>query len=253
MPALPVSTEMEPRYALAGWLAAATTLALAVGGDSPRRWRAAAVALLALALPAALVANRVAWRAALAEQRRASTENLAFLELGHGDLLRAPSSLPASLAELRWLKEEHLGLARGAGWFYDDLYLCGRRPVGRVWGFDPRSGAVLRLPSRAVRALRRDYCSRLRQAALDVEFSWTPAGLLWRLGPYAFGRWSLVVDDGREAVEVPRRGGYRLASDEVRLRVGYASPEGWITFSPELALRRAEGSLRYTCPPAGRE
>ena len=251
LPVLPVSSEMQPRFALAAWAVAAA--AFAAGGGrlaaAGGRARAAGAVLLAAVLLAAATANRVAWRPLLAEQERRSAENRLFLDLEAGEMLRQPLGPAASLTELRWLKETHLGRPAGAGWFQDDLYLCGRRPPPRrVWGWDAERSGLREL---APAALRRRHCRAVRwRAPLSGRFAWSAAGLFWELGPYEAGRYALVMEDGVTVVPVPRRAGYRVPQAALELRIRYVAPAGWTTYSAPIALERGGPERRWRRPAA---
>jgi hypothetical protein len=230
---------MEPRYAIAAWLVAAVTFPFAC--RDLERWgrggRQAAGLLALVACLGGLVANRQDWTVRLADSERRSAEWRAFLTLAPGELLRRPLGVPGELGELRWWKEDVLGLPRGAGWFLDDLYLCLHPPPGRVWGWDDGARRVADLTPR-LPALRRSSCGVIRgDAPLRAEIRAVSTGIRWDLGPYTEGHYGLVLSDGLTAVEVPASGGFLLRRvTAMSLRVKYESPDGWVTYSPELAL-----------------
>jgi hypothetical protein len=238
-PVLPVSSLMEPRYAIAAWLVAAVTFPFAC--RDLERWgrggRQAAGLLALVACLGGLVANRQDWTVRLADSQRRSAEWRAFLTLAPGELLRRPLGVPGELGELRWWKEDVLGLPQGAGWFLDDLYLCLHPPAGRIWGWDDGARRVADLTPR-LPALRRSSCGVIRgDAPLRAEIRAVSTGIRWDLGPYTEGHYGLVLSDGLTAVEVPASGGFLLRRvTAMSLRVKYESPEGWTTYSPELAL-----------------
>jgi hypothetical protein len=244
---LPVSTQMEPRYAVVPWLVAAVTLPFALrelaarNGDRQGRQGAGPAAAAALALAVlGLVANRVDWKERYADSERRSAEWRAFLSLAPGELLRRPLGVPGELGELRWWKEEVRGLPRGAGWFFDDLYLCLHSlPPGtvRVRGWDPAARRVVDLTPR-LPAIRRSFCNAIRTTApLSAEIRGERTGISWDLGPYTEGRYRFVLGDGATAVDMPRTGGFLLRQlAPLSLRVEYEAPEGWVTYSPVLSL-----------------
>src|SRR5262249_4354353 len=144
-PAVPVSKAFQPRYAGLAWVAVAA--AFAFGCSALRKGgivsSGAAIALAAIACAAALSANRRAWDSRYAVAERMSDEGRFFLRMGAGDFLRRPRIPPAAMNELRWLKEERLGLARGAGWFADDLFLCEHASrVGRLFEYREAGRAI---------------------------------------------------------------------------------------------------------------
>jgi len=236
-PVLPVSTQMEPRYAVAAWLVAAMTLPFAWQALAARSGRNRSLAAALAVAVCALVANRIDWKDRLADSQRRSAESLAFLSMGSGELLRGPLGVPGELGELRWYKEEVQGLPRGAGWFLDDLYLCLHPESSRVRAWDEATRQVIDLAPR-LPSIRRTFCSAIHGAApLAVEIRGEGTGVSWSLGPYAAGRYRFVLGDGATAVDMPRTGGFLLRQlAPFSLRVKYESPDGWVTYSPALSV-----------------
>lgn len=254
LPVLPASVEMAPRLAAAAWLVVAVAAAAALhrfagGGRSARR-RIAAGTVAVGALVLAFAGNRAAWSVHHARAERMSTENRGFLELGRGELLRHPASPPAAMSELPRFAREVLGRPAPGGWFYDDLFLCGRpagaRPIRALWEYDAAAGRLVEVPD-SLPELRRAYCSRIRRRApLAAVFRRRAGGVLaWTLGPHREGRYAFVLDEGRLRYDVPRRGAFGIgALAPLTLRVRYESPGGWITYSPPLTLDLPPGETR---------
>ncbi|HYN19954.1 MAG TPA: hypothetical protein VE078_03265 [Thermoanaerobaculia bacterium] len=239
LPILPVSTEMVPRYAFAAWMVLAfcfpfgTEAMIRRGGIA--RWIGAGLALIGLA--GAAVAHLDAREAMFSKLERMSAENRAFLSMGPGDYLRHPLGPPASMGELVWLKTELLRKSPGAGWFYDDLYVCLHQDLARVWTWD-RARSRMEDVTALLPALRRRHCSAIRERApLDVDMRAAGRTLHWTLGPYREGRYSFVLGDGVQAFHMPAKGAFQVRQPgAMSLRIKYRSPEGWITYSPELAM-----------------
>ena len=248
LPALPVSTRMEPRYALSAWLAVAVAFAAGCRTlAAARRWAGAAVALVACV--SGLWLNRQDWSVRFAASERMSAENRFFLEMKEGDVLRQPLTLAASLRELAGLNQAVFHGPAGGRWFQDDLYLCLHPgPLGRVWGWDPAARRISDLTPQ-IPVLRQRHCSSIRATApLSAHFRFSGEDLFWDLGPYREGEYRFVLADGAEAYDMPRRAGFKLGRLSVLpLRVEYDSPAGWITYSPELRLR--EGTSRRWSRP----
>lgn len=260
LPVLPVATEVVPRYAAASWFLLAAALGpaarvLAASGPRPgagwsrrRSWSTAGLAVL---LAAALAANRGAWREQYGRAARMSVENVGFLELGRGELLRLPLGPPASMIELRRFAGELLGRSAEGGWFYDDLFLCERAtPVRALWTFDPARGQLKNI-TRELPVLRRAHCRSIRwEAPLEVVFRRDRGILSWELGPEREGGWAFLLEDGRMAYEVPRRGAFHVGDLALAgLRVRFDSSRGWVTYSPPLDLEGSGGSgLRWHRP-----
>jgi hypothetical protein len=250
VPVLPFSTEMEPRYALVPFTAFAATLACACAHLARRRRSGLLLAagLAGVALTAAAVVGRGVWRARLADLERMSIENRFFARSGEGDVLSHPSSAAATLGELRRLSALE-GKAAAASWFRDDLYLCLGRVAGRrLWEFDAAARAMREVQADS-RVARERACSEVRwEAPLAARFTWRDDGLFWQLGPHSAPGYALVFGDGTERIPVPRRAGYRVTVPDLRLRVRYQDPEGWVTYSPELRLDRARPEESWARP-----
>ena len=239
LPILPVSTEMVPRYALPAWMVLALAFPFAARDLVERGGvlRLAGLGLAVIAAAGVLLAHLDAREATFAKVERMSTENRAFLEMGPGDFLRTPISPPATMGELAWLKTDRLRKKPGAGWFYDDLFVCMNPSLGRVWTWDPARRRMEDMTA-ALPRLRRRHCNAIReQAPMTVELHTAGRTLHWTLGPYREGTWSFLLDDGRQAFPMPANGGFQLQrTGALSLRVKYRSPEGWNTYSPELKV-----------------
>lgn len=260
-PVLPVSTKFEPRYAVPAWLLAVIAFVFGARAlaERGRPFRLLAAGLAVVACAGGLVANRRNWEGRFARAERISIENRSFLSLGEGDFLRRPLSPSASLEELRWWKEEMWGLPRGARWFLDDLYLCLHgEEIRRLWAYD-LVGREVEDVTRDLPAIRRRYCSSIRrEVPLSAGLRAEGPVLFWELGPHPEGSYWLVMGDGAQAIQVPRTGGFQTRGmEKLALRIKYRSPEGWITYSPELVMDLTRGPFRWgrglsrTPPPPG--
>jgi hypothetical protein len=221
-PIMPVSAEMQDRFALPFWLWLCCTFALGVRKPL----------LIAATVVVALIANRQEWTAEFTRTKRMSDEAHVWVHERGDVLLRNPAIPAGTMPHLSWLKEEHFHHAKGSRWFYDDLYLCLRSVEGRrILEYDPRTRRVEEVKA---------SCQRGREdVPLTVDFEFEPRGntLHWRLGPYRDGTWRMLAFGGEHAWEVPREGAYRIGSIQlIDLRVRYTSPEGWVTYSPPFAL-----------------
>jgi len=254
LPVLPVSTVMEPRYAVPAWVVVVIAFMLGcrtLSEAGARRRRAAAVIAL-VASASGLMLNREDWRVRFAAVERISAENRFVLEMREGDVLRHPLALGASLGELEWMKDAVFGRPRGGRWFQDDLFLCLHAGVpGRISGWDPDARRVVDVTAR-VPELRDRHCASIRsEAPLSAHFRVAGSDLFWQLGPHRSGKYRFVLDDGRVALPMPPRAGFHMAGRPVplTLRVAYESPAGWVTYSPELSLRLVDGwTLRWARP-----
>jgi len=242
IPIVPSSKEVSARLTVVAWL---WLCALFAAGLS-RMKTVPGTALFVAAAIALLVANRQEWGDVIARSERMSGEALAFMELDGASLLRTPAIPPAAMIELRWLKEKHFHRAYGTGWFYDDLYLCTTALKGgaarglkgrRVYEYHSDRREVIEVTAR-IPDFARIYCGSIRdKVPLRTEFRHRRDSLFWRFGPYADGSWRVVLAGGLQAFDVPREDGFSLPGvPGLALRVRYQSPEGWVTYSPELTL-----------------
>ncbi len=238
-PVIPVSKSVNGRFGALLWvllvavfLSGCDRLASGTAGGRP-----AAILLLGAAAVVTMGSSRTEWHLQFDKAFGMSEEGRCFLSMAPGDLLRQPRNPDATMNETRWLKEEYLHLQRGAGWFADDIYLCrAPSPPGRIWEYDDAQRRIRDVTAEAHdRAAR--YCANLRpRAPLSATFRWSDGALYWTLGPYEAGRYSLVTGKGIRSIPVTRRDGYRLASPFLVAMVRYEAPEGWVTYSPELAM-----------------
>jgi hypothetical protein len=239
---------MEPRYAVAAWIVVVVAFAAGCQAlDERKRWIGVAVGLIACL--AGLVLNRQDWTTRFAWAERMSVEDRFLFEMREGDVLRQPLLLTASLGELQWMKEKVFHHPRGGRWFQDDLYLCLHpEPLGKVWSYDPEARQVVDVTAR-IPILRGQFCSSIRRdAPLSASFHDSGGVLRWNLGPYQKGKYSFLLGDGTAVFEMPRSAGFHMRERApfLLLRVRYESPEGDVTYSPELRVPLVEGQgLRW--------
>jgi hypothetical protein len=239
LPVLPVSTRMEPRYALPAWIVAA--VAFAIGCQAlPRR---IGITLAAVACLSGLLLNRQDWNVRLAQAERMSTENRFLLRMGDRDVLRQPLTLAASLGELLWMKRNVYHRPATGRWFQDDFYLCVHKgPLGRVWNWDEDARKIVEVTD-TVPALRKNHCSSIRNAPLQADFHVSRDALFWDLGPYREGSYAFLFGDGVIVLPMPRTAGFRMQSRApLLLRIRYQSPEGWTAYSSEIRIDLADGT-----------
>ncbi|HYI09127.1 MAG TPA: hypothetical protein VEK57_08650 [Thermoanaerobaculia bacterium] len=222
-PVLPVSREMQPRYAFVAWVTLAVLFAAAARGKA---WLLIAGALVVA------IAHRAEWRDALPLSERMSAEARFVLSGPVDATLREPKVPPAAMSELLWMRAQ-LGAPEGVQWFYDDLYLCAGRHAGRrVFAFIEACNCVRQVTADIA------SCSAVRgNAPLQADFRYAGETLFWTFGPYEQGTWKVVLADGLQAFTVPRQDAYKMGSlPGITLRVRYDSPEGWRTYSDDIAL-----------------
>lgn len=247
LPVLPVSTRMEPRYAVPAWIVLAIAFAAGCQAMANRR---AAIVLAAVACLSGLWLNRQDWSVRFARVERMSAENRFLLEMSARDVLRQPATLAASLKEIEWMRRNVFHRPPGGRWFQDDLYLCFHALQGRIWSYDPAARRVVDQTAR-IPSIKKQHCSAVRpEAPLQASFHVENGNLFWELGPYEEGRYSFLLRDGVEAFEMPRSAGFQVAGlTALPLRIEYESPAGWTTHSPELRLEIKEGAtVRWSRP-----
>lgn len=225
-PILPVSKEMQRRYALMPWLA--WSIAFVAGADRLKRGREA---LLVTASLVAILANRQEWKQEFGRTQRMSDEAHFFFHMPPDGLLRSPAVPPAAMGELAWLKT-FAGRPPGASWFFDDYFVCTGGASGkRVWEYFPSARMVREIPPPPCPSYRRDM-------PLTWQFRYRDGALFWTFGPHTTGRYRVLLGNGLQAFDVPRQDAFRLPDlPGLSLRIRYDSPEGWTTYSPEIALR----------------
>lgn len=237
-PILPVAKEVNRRYVAVPWLAWSVASIVAIGSIRDRRVRGAllvAVPLLTIAI------NRQEWASEYAARAQMSDEARFYLGIPVNGLLRKPTTPPATMRELMWLKTNRLMRPFGSSWFYDDFYLCVNDVAGkRVWQYEREGGSVVEITNR-VPQLARNHCTSIRNAPLEIAFQFRDSALYWDFGPYREGTYTALLAEGWEAFVVPRSDALYLPGMTVLpIRVRYDSPAGWTTYSPQFVLDLAE-------------
>ena len=233
-PIAPVSSHMERRFAVAAWLWWCAAFAFGAARLRLRLMHA----VLCLSLVAVILNNRYEWKSVFGTSLRMSDEARVFFDAGSDALLRAPVVPPAAMGELRWLKEDYAHRAGGAGWFYDDIYLCEHGAASkRVLQYDDRTRSVADVTPR-IASITANFCGRIRpDAPISADFHHRGETLFWKFGPYSDGTWRVVLGGGIQAFDVPAEEAFRLGDlPGISMRVRYTSPAGWTAYSPELAL-----------------
>jgi hypothetical protein len=240
-PLLPVAKEVNRRYVLVPWLAASIAFAWGASRLVNRRLSRALLVLVPLL---AVTVNRQEWGNEFHLRQRMSDEARVFFEMPPNGFLRLPATPPAVMRELNWVKLVYMGRVAGASWFYDDYFLCAHGIEGkRVWEFDPKILSVVEITPRLA-AIAQTHCRNIRaDAPLDVAFHYERPALHWDFGPYAAGRYHVLVADGWETFDVPRREAlYIPGVTALSVRVRYDAPQGWVTYSPAMVLDFSRGS-----------
>lgn len=109
-----------------------------------------------------------------------------------------------------------------------------------LWAYDGASGSI-RHVGPAFEEVFSFWQDSLEERPISVELLWEGNQMSWGFGPYAQGNYSLVFRYDRwpsvsGALYLPQRGRLRTPEpfETMRFFLRYDSPEGWITYSPEL-------------------
>jgi hypothetical protein len=234
-PIVPVAVHYENRFAWCAWTCAA--IVFAAGTDTLRNRRLALSMMIAAPLLGAMV-NRQQWKSEFILAKRMSDEGRVFTDLEAADFIRAPAIPPGEMFQVAWVKEFLLHRPAGTMWFCDDLYLCSGNRPRRVFGYDERTKQVREMTAE-IPAIASRYCASIRPnepLALHFHYGLLRHLLTWDLGPYDAG-YRVVSGNGFLAYDVERHDGLQLfGMKELKLQVRYRSPQGWVTYSPELSL-----------------
>ena len=235
-PYAPMAKDLAARFAVVPWLTIAAAFAAAASRVKDRRLRAA----ILIAVPVlAILANRAEWSRELRYKRRMSDENrFFFYDLPANGLLRNPALTGHDIGELNWLRTDYMRREPGGICFYDDLYLLANDVRDkRVWEYDPGRRAVVEITEDVPAIVSRQQRITRMNAPLSARFTYRDATLHWDLGPYDRGRYSALFGNGLRAGEIGRRDALRFpVASAIALRIRYDSPDGWMTYSPELTL-----------------
>jgi hypothetical protein len=237
LPVLPVSHQMERRYALVAWIVA--VILFVVGTQKLRaheRWHHLSLVLQVSMAIVVITAHRLEWSNEYRLASRMSDEGRFYVDAPSNAWLRQPAIPPGAMFHLQWMQENRYQHS-GASWFYDDVFLCSHPASGvRVWQYVASARGVQDITS-SVKAIARRSCSARTDVDLVADFDYEDGSLFWRLGPYVDGVYRFILGDGVQAFDMPRRDGFQLgAARGITLRVRYESPAGWTTYSPELAF-----------------
>ena len=244
-PLLPVGDSFETRYAFVPWVFAVSGTGWAAARWALGRGRAlAGLALFALALGLVWPANRRRWAEVIRVGERSRAEASFFFERsGLRDVVRAPverGNFYSTLAEIR-TRIFHRSQPGHAA--FDDLFFCRHGGEGlQVFGWAESKGALERLESPD--ALCTAYTSTIRESApLSLAMTRENGVLSWTFGPYAEGRWAVLLGEDLVRYDVPREGRILpFLPDDLVVTLRYESAEGWRTFSPALPFRSTNGS-----------
>jgi hypothetical protein len=205
------------------------------------------VALIAIMFFEAISYNRLSWSENLTISRRMSEEGKFFLfGAGGNDVLASAAGPPWYFEGLEWLGRNYYGLPKGPVVYFDDIYLCEEGVEGKkVWTFSHPEDRIREI-TKSIPEIRDAYCSRVRKDVdLKVRVGYVNSRLSWQFGPYNEGKYAFKLDSG--LFPVPRTGAMKmLMTQNVKFRIRYESPDGWMTYSPALLLKMTPGSTEVT-------
>ena len=237
LPVLPVSKVLEARFIVLLWLWLVLMFVFALD-QLPWRPKFKTLLLASVAIGCGVV-QVAARQDTLRQARQMSAESEFILQFGSRDVLRHPITPPAALAETARLRMETQRTSAPL-WFSDDLYTCLQSLEGkRVWSYEAQA-KEFRDVSNMVTSSASQFCSSLKNhqpLSANLSYAQQERALYWSLGPYDSGKYGFLLADGVQYYEMPRQDGFRLESAPgIALRVKYSSPEGWVTYSPELVM-----------------
>lgn len=120
--------------------------------------------------------------------------------------------------------------------------LDAKRPGRRFYRYELRCDCFREVTADALRE-REKLMQRMAARPLQVNVNWGRGWLNWSLGPYDKGKYFLLAGQRADYYSSRRavgRGGSLAYVLDGFMRVGYESPEGWVTFSPEFRVNLAE-------------
>jgi hypothetical protein len=157
---------------------------------------------------------------------------------------------------LTWLRKEVLHLPEGPALSFDTSLFClkliSHEKYKHVWKLNvPMKTLISYNGENYFNSNCKDITERVRLTApLSLSIKYKKSTLEWEFGPYKNGSYDLVFGSGGESVYPMPYTGSRsvpLNGIDVRLRLRYSSPDGWLTYSPLLVLSIADdkGSIAW--------
>ena len=230
VPIIPVSFRMEARFVLTAMI----MLSVAIGflGQAFSR---IGVAFVVAILGAGLVANRFEWARVHSSMERMSREGKILATSGVNDVVLDPEVPPAAAQEILLLTG-----GRGRA-LYDELAVCeGRLDANaRLLMYD---GHEVRPAS--AKQLQGTTCRNIvKEPPLRTDFKYEHGALWWDLGPFEEGQYRIIIGEGAQAFDVPRRAGFRIAGAEpLPIRIRHETGAGQVRYSPLVMVPLRERS-----------
>ena len=161
-----------------------------------------------------------------------------LLELGEDEVLFvSPHISPHYFTGLTDLRP-FMGLSVGTSVFVVDESQLVRKEVQcrKILRYDPGSRSVVDITAK-IPTLLAKWQQHLRAAPLSVRVDFQPGAqaLRWSMGPYSQGSYVYLTDAG--AIPIPAKGSIRREKPHTEsFRISYHHPEGWMVYSPIMAL-----------------
>ena len=159
---------------------------------------------------------------------------------------------------LYWLRG-HLGRGRApaivyGGYFGLEPGYGGLRTGQRIYRYEQQCHCFQDVTDNVLKE-RENIIKRMADRPLTASVTWGHGRLSWSLGPFEQGKYFLLAGQTPDWYLSHRkvaRQGFIIFLLEGYMRVGYESPEGWMTFSPEFHVNLAEqGQFAWAAPSPG--
>jgi len=240
VPILPVAHFAAPRFFLVAWIAVVFFLFFIIRffWCNGLTGKILSAVLSLIVILHTVSDSRNTWRDHFSSARRLSTEGtFIFSAARPNDLLRQPDFEGHYFKGIQWLKS-YGGTPASGRWFYDDIYLCEHDLSGkRIWQYLRPERRLVDITG-SIEGIAKAYCNRIRyDAPLTIRAVYSRNAASWELGPYSDGHYAFLTGDGMTRMEAPPTGSMRVHfNTDVTFRIRYESPEGWITYSPDLIV-----------------
>jgi hypothetical protein len=163
------------------------------------------------------------------------------------DLVINPKSPGHYYAGLSWLRTDILGLPAGPSVMADSTLLCLDKETANsfssVWYVNSKADKMVaeKITDFIAARCNRGRLYSLRESApLSLKLEYSKDRVSWEFGPYKEGEYQLLFERTAGTVYPLPPSGSRIVylnDMTIPVRLRYASPQGWTTYSPLLNLR----------------
>ena len=255
-PILPVAHSPNPRFFLVVWLAVALFLSFMTSffWNNGLSGKIISAGLLLIVLLHTLFDSRRVWHNHLPSAYRSSDEGMFIFDgAGPNDLLRQPFYEGGHYFEGIQFLKRYRGIPAAGKWFHDDIYMCEHDLSGKkIWQYAATEGRLLDITG-SIEGIAKAYCGRIiSDAPLSIRANYSKNVASWELGPYTDGHYAFLTGDGMTKTNVPPTGFMRVHFENfMKFRIRYESPEGWITYSPDLTVRIQDNKMEINWERTG--